>query len=120
MRVNLSSLGSIRIVDATAKRKGVLLQNVDPTNIASFSEDQRTLDSLDANGNVTAGFTLPAAMAQPISVTLFRGAFYARAKTTNTTVALEVYEFDVDDEVVTVKGAERTLRRAFPYVNSRQ
>lgn len=119
MRVTLSSLGSIRIVDATAKRKGILLQNVDPTNIASFSEDQRSLDSLDASGNVTAGFTLPAAMTQPLSVTLFRGAFYARAKTAGTVVQLEVYEFDVDDEAVPVRGLERIDRRRFPYVNAK-
>lgn len=117
MRIPLSSSGSIRIVDATAKRKGILLQNVDPTNIASFSEDQRLLDSLDATGNVTAGFTLPSNMTQPIAITLFRGALYARAKTSGTTVLLEVYEFDVDDEAIPVQGLERMQRRRFPYVS---
>lgn len=119
MRVPLSSLGSVRIVDATAKRKGVLIQNVDPTNVASFSEDQRSLDSLDASGNVTAGFTLPAAMTQPVVITAFRGAFYARAKTAGSTVLLEVYEYDVDDEAIPVKGQERLFQRNFPYVNRR-
>lgn len=119
MRVSLSSVGSIRIVDATALRKGVLIQNVDPTNVLSFSEDQRLLDSLDANGNVTAGFTLPAAMTQPLTITEFRGALYARAKTAGTVVQLEVYEFDLDDESIPVRGFERTDRRRFPYVNSK-
>jgi hypothetical protein len=115
MRVPLSNLGSVRIVDATAKRKGVLLQNVDATNIALISEDQRSLDSLDASGNPTAGFTLPNNMAQPIAITAFRGALYARAKAG--TVQLEVYEYDVDDEAIPVTGLERMNRRRFPYVN---
>ena len=109
MRITVSNTKSIRVVDATASRKGVILQSQDGTNKIFFSESERDLDA----GN--AGWSLGPNQAVPFYINVIRGALYALAATAP--VAVEVCIFDVDDEVFPATGLERMQVRAFPFSN---
>lgn len=114
MRIQVPFGGSIRLVDATTSRKGVLLMNVDATSKVFVSEDQRNLDQIDSTGNPLAGLILPVSMTTPIVIPIMVGALYARSGSPGP-ANFEVIEFDTHIYEIADPNQER---RPFPYVNA--
>lgn len=85
---------SIPIIDTKGRRKGFSLQNLSAADVY-YSDDQRSLDSVDATNLPTVGHLLPGGNPTITVYPVFVGKLFARTQGVGAAIEVTPYEIDL-------------------------